>query len=300
MKRCALVVNPTKRVDRTALESTIRDLGWAPPLWLETTVEDTGHGQAQQALADGVELVVALGGDGTVRGVADALIDSGLPMGIIPAGTGNLLARNLRLPSRRAIDALRVGLTGRTREIDTLAIELDRDGDGAYEPAQTGVVIVGIGLDAEIMDSTPEALKQKASWLAYPFAGLQHINAEPAPVTLSFDGGPTSPARPVTSVLVGNCGRLQGGVHLMPEAVIDDGILNTVVVAARGGQWARVLGKVVTRSTTDSPVIQHRSARSVTVRCDRPTKVEIDGDVRPAARGMRVSIRPRSLKVRVG
>ncbi|GAB3586942.1 diacylglycerol/lipid kinase family protein [Calidifontibacter terrae] len=299
MKRCAVVVNPTKRVNRAPIDSMIRDLGWAPPLWLETTADDPGRGQALQALAEGVELIIALGGDGTVRCVADGMVGSGVPLGIVPAGTGNLLARNLNLPHRRATDALRVALTGRTREIDTLAIELDRDGDGVFEDAQTGVVIVGIGLDAEIMDSTSESLKQRASWLAYPLAGVQHANAEPTPMTVAFDGGPTTPARPLTAVLVGNCGRLQGGVRLMPEAEIDDGILNTVVVAARRTQWVRVLGKVLTRSTTDSPVVQHRTSTTVTVRCDRPTKVEIDGDVRPAARALRVTVRPRSLKVRV-
>ena len=73
----------------------LRDQGWAEPLWLETTAEDTGVGQAREALKAGVDVVIAAGGDGTVRCVAEVLAGTGTPMGLVPLGTGNLLARNV-------------------------------------------------------------------------------------------------------------------------------------------------------------------------------------------------------------
>ena len=98
--RAALIVNPTK-TDVHDLASTAdaicRFEGWSPPLVLETTVDDSGEGAATRALDEGVDVVIAAGGDGTIRAVASALAGTSTPMGIVPLGTGNLLARNIDL-----------------------------------------------------------------------------------------------------------------------------------------------------------------------------------------------------------
>ena len=122
--RMAVVVNPTKFDDnktdkpRAEITAVCAAHGWAEPLWLETTEDDPGYGQAREALAQGVDLVCALGGDGTVRTVGSALVDSGVPMGLLPAGTGNLLARNLSLPVGLS-HGTKVALTGVDSAIDT-------------------------------------------------------------------------------------------------------------------------------------------------------------------------------------
>ena len=87
------------------------------PVWHYTTVEDPGTGMAEAAAVAGADLVMVCGGDGTVREVCAELAGTGIPIGIIPAGTGNLLARNLDIPLflRAAID---VALTGQDRAID--------------------------------------------------------------------------------------------------------------------------------------------------------------------------------------
>ncbi|HWV50855.1 MAG TPA: diacylglycerol kinase family protein, partial [Microbacterium sp.] len=101
MHRVALVYNPIK-VNETQLKALVASIaeeaGWSPPLWLATTVEDAGQGVTRQALDEGVSAVLVAGGDGTVRAVAEAVADSGVTLGIIPSGTGNLFARNLGLP----------------------------------------------------------------------------------------------------------------------------------------------------------------------------------------------------------
>ncbi|HEY4421453.1 MAG TPA: acylglycerol kinase family protein, partial [Pseudonocardia sp.] len=107
----AVVANPI-RIEpgtRRRIESVCASLGWAPPLWLETTVEDPGTGQARIAIERGADVVLACGGDGTVRAVAQALAGTGVAMGLVPAGTGNLLARTLGNPDD-VTSAVRVAL----------------------------------------------------------------------------------------------------------------------------------------------------------------------------------------------
>ena len=104
-RRCAVVYNPTKISDQfcALLEDRLLRMGWVDTLWLETSSEDPGRAMTQQAVAEDVDLVIGAGGDGTVRIVADGLAHTGTPMGLIPAGTANLLARNLDLPLEDAI-----------------------------------------------------------------------------------------------------------------------------------------------------------------------------------------------------
>ena len=105
MSRAAVVVNPTKLEDDEAFRQSVRqamgDHGWDEPLWLETTAEDPGLGQAKSAVSAGVELVLACGGDGTVAACAEGVAGTGVGLAIIPLGTGNLLARNIGLPLGR-------------------------------------------------------------------------------------------------------------------------------------------------------------------------------------------------------
>ncbi|NKX51299.1 acylglycerol kinase family protein, partial [Arthrobacter deserti] len=97
-RRAAVVVNPIKKTDvdlRALVSKVCHDEGWSDPLWLETKVDDPGQGMTRQALAEGVDLVMAAGGDGTVRCVSEVLAGTETPLGLVPLGTGNLLARNL-------------------------------------------------------------------------------------------------------------------------------------------------------------------------------------------------------------
>ena len=98
--RCAVVANPTKLSDADAdlVRARLTEAGYPEPLWLETTAEDPGRAMTAEAVEAGVDLVLAAGGDGTIRMVAAGLAGTDVAMAILPAGTGNLLARNLDLP----------------------------------------------------------------------------------------------------------------------------------------------------------------------------------------------------------
>lgn len=305
MRRAAVIANPSKLADidqvREELLAVFRRWGWDDePLWLETTPEDPGRGQALDALAAGVDVVCALGGDGTVRCVADALVGTTTPLVILSAGTGNLLARNLRMKNKSFADSLQVALAGRTQVIDTMAVELDVNGDGVFDEPTTGTVMTGVGLDADIINSTNESLKAQIGWLAYPLAGGPHLRHSLHQMTVTYDDESPSPTRGLTSVLVGNCGKLTGGVRLMPEAVIDDGQLDTVELRADGVLgWLPLVTQVLSGSLTRTNAVRHRRSGSVTITSQTPALVEVDGDVVGPVHGIRVTIQPHSLYVRV-
>lgn len=329
--RAAIIVNPTKLTDPASTRELVRRIcaghGWADPLWLETTAEDTGAGQTREAVEAGVDVVCPLGGDGTVRTVGSELVGTQVPLGLLPGGTGNLLARNLRLPIDSLEAALTVALTGQETRIDTCRLDLVRpttaqlaeriedDDDPArnvdFEDAvddrsseevretHTFLVMAGLGFDAEVMAAAPEGLKARVGWLAYLVAGLQHLKGPQFTIALKVDGG-TPIRRRVRSVMVGNVGRLQGGMELLPDALADDGSLDAVLLSPEGlVGWAAMLGQLVTRRRLGHSRVDHVQGREIRVVSDKPVELEVDGDTLGAALAMRVLVEPASLLVRL-
>ncbi|NHN57232.1 diacylglycerol kinase family lipid kinase [Calidifontibacter sp. DB0510] len=302
MKRSAVVINPVKVRDLRAVKQEISAIfwgyGWAEPLYLETTVAEPGVSQSRRAVDEGVDMVCALGGDGTVRCVATPLLHTGIPLGVLASGTGNLLSRNLGLP-RSVPDAVRVALSGQSRQIDAMQIDIDRDGDGLYEEPQFGLVMSGIGLDAEILAATDESLKTKIGWLAYPMASRAYLRRRPVPMTVTHDGTEVS-RDPLTAVIVGSCGMLQGGITLMPDAQVDDGLLDAVSLRVDNLRaWVPLIAHTSLRRRGDSRQLSRSRARSIDVRTEDAAMIEIDGDIAGRARAIRATVLPGALVVRV-
>src|SRR5919199_4037432 len=297
-----VVANPTKFTDADAevewLEERSVELGWARPVWLETTVDDPGVGQTRVGVRAGAHAVLAYGGDGTVRAVASALTDTGVPLGLLPAGTGNLLARNLAVPFTDLDAALAVALTGPERRIDVGSAQIDVSGEDQPPRTETFLVMAGLGFDAEVMATVGHRLKQRVGWWAYVVAGARRLRGRQTKVVLQLDDSEALRRR-LRSVIVGNCGELTGGVRLMPEARPDDGRLDVVVVAPRGVVgWMAVTGAVLTRSRWGHPVVEHFTCRRVEVRAEKPLHVQLDGDPAGMARVLRAEVQPAALVVR--
>ena len=134
-------------------------------MFLETTEEDPGRGMTRLAVDTGVGLVIAVGGDGTVRSVAQGLLGTTIPMGVVPLGTGNLLARNLDIPLNDLDAALGVAMGGRSRSIDVGRVEYT-DGEGT-EHSTGFLVMLGAGMDADMIAGTDDSLKARVGWIAY-------------------------------------------------------------------------------------------------------------------------------------
>lgn len=302
--RAAIVVNPTKFDDVDAVHARVtalcREHGWADPLWLETTEDDPGGGQARQAIDAGATIVCPLGGDGTVRAVAAALVDSDVPIGLLPGGTGNLLARNLKLPIDSIEAALKIALTGRDDRIDVGMINVITPGTTQDEEKDYYfLVMAGMGFDASVMTDTPERLKAQFGWPAYVVAAMKHLGGPGFDIEVSSDGG-RSRRRKVRTVVVGNVGHLQGGLKLLPDADPDDGELDVVMLSPKDVLgWLSVGVAIATRRRRGHSRIEHNRVRTMTVKLSQNQEVQLDGDPIGPARTLRFAVKPRSLRVRI-
>jgi YegS/Rv2252/BmrU family lipid kinase len=290
VSRAAVIVNPAKLGDvarfRGQVRAAMAGRGWGEPMWLATTPEDPGEGQARTAVKDGADLVVACGGDGTVTACAAGLAGSGIPMAVVPAGTGNLLARNLGLPLD-VRGALHVALAGVNRELDI-----------GVANGRPFLVMAGLGLDAQMLGSTSEPLKKRLGWVAYVLAGLRHLQDRPMRVTLRADGGPPERRR-ASAVIAANVGRLQGGLTLLPGAAPDDGLLDVLVLTATGwAGWLAVLAQVALRRGAGGPGTRG-AFRELRIDADREYPWELDGELMGSTRQLAVAIGPERLLVRV-
>ena len=284
-----MVIHPAKHDDMDAFRAAVRkamtELGWAEPLWLETRPDDTGERLAREAVHSGVDLVLASGGDGTVTASAGGVAGSGIPLGVLPCGTGNLLARNLGLPLS-ADQALTVALTGSDRRLDV-----------GMANGRPFVVMAGIGFDAEMLGGASEELKTRVGWAAYVLSALRHLGDRPARVTLRADGRPPRRVR-ASGVIIGNVGSLQGGVRLLPDAVPDDGVLDVAVLPARGWVgWLRLAADVLLRRKTGR--LGHLACRELLVDVGRAWRRQVDGEVAGLTRRLRVTLQPGNLLLRV-
>ena len=318
--RAAVIFNPTKQgVDelRSAVAHAESRQNFAPSLWIETTVDDPGKGMALEAVGAGVDLVIAAGGDGTVRSVAAGLRGTGVPLGLVPLGTGNLFARNLDIPVNDQEDAIVLAFSGYDRAVDVIVADITRP--GGQSESHVSLVMAGIGIDAAMIANTNPDLKKRVGWLAYVDAGIRAIPAsKPFRVVHRMDGGRAHRSR-VSSMLIANLGYLPGNLELIPDAEVDDGRLDVVRLQPSNFFgwlmiWRRVAweNRVLRKSALGRQLIDltggdrrreiaYASGRSVDVVIEgEPQEFEIDGEEFGEITAARFAVDPGALTVRVG
>ncbi|GAA4785642.1 diacylglycerol/lipid kinase family protein [Microbacterium gilvum] len=299
----AIVWNPSK-TSRDVLEKGLEAAGGADASWYETTPEDAGQRPASEALAAGAQVVVAAGGDGTVRAVAERLAGTSAELGIVPLGTGNLLARNLGVPLTGPKAAFARILAAESREIDLGWIE------GTGIERQAFAVMAGFGIDAHMIVETDETLKSRVGWLAYVESLGRAVTAsETLALQVSVDGSAVEEVAGHT-LLVGNCGMLQGGITLMPDADPSDGELDLLLLSAEGVAgwldtfrsfvWDNGIRRLVGASETavSADTTTHARARSITVELPEPRVLEIDGEDLGEVTRFAIEVQPGAVRVR--
>lgn len=282
MKIC-LVVNPNagpgqfKRQLRNAQDHLLQQ--GAELKRYDTAQKGDATRLAQQAAAEGFEVVVAVGGDGTLNEVVNGLVGSDVALGVLPAGTGNVFAAEVGIPiwtplSPDAIfKAANIITGGQRRRLDVGKVTLEDDSCRYF------LMWCGIGLDAAIAQSkktggAPRSLNY-VSWVisgimvAYDFLGT--------PATLTTDDGEEKER---VLMAVASNGQLYGRVwRLAPEAKMDDGLLDVAVMA--GHRWPstlkHVLGITLKRHIEDPDFHLHRTRRlSLTAKWPLPVHVDAE------------------------
>lgn len=310
-ERVAFIANPTKEGMAEVREQAMRacSIRYLPqPMWLYTTADDPGEGAARRAIEAGAQVVVAIGGDGTVRSVASALAGTTVPLAIIPLGTGNIFARNMDLPLGDVPALLRVALEGRNTKVDVGWLTIGRSKKGDDE-RHAFLVVAGAGIDAEMVADADETLKMKFGWLAYFVSAIKHMGGRRISAKVSVDGSEEVSGQ-MRSVLFANVGRLPGGLIIAPDASAEDGLLDVVTLDARAGivGWTGLFGNVIAQGAGfrqpavlkawGASRIDHARGSRITVEMDHLYKVQADGDNLGLARSVSVTVDPGALVVR--
>ncbi|WEO77688.1 diacylglycerol kinase family protein [Cryobacterium sp. SO2] len=296
-RRAAVIINPSKFGDlagtRSLVDAFADRCGWAEPAWFETSRDDSGVAAAVAAVADDPDLVCVMGGDGTVRAVASVLRGTGLPYGLLPGGTGNLLARNLGIPVNSLPDALEIAFLGQDRAIDVGLATFDDGEERAF------LVMGGVGVDADIMEQTDGALKKKVGWGAYVVAGGATMFRGGFGATLSVDGEEHASSDSLM-VLACNCSSVVANIELATGAQVDDGNLELVMLRPNAvAGWVGVAIDVATGMRNGMASLGQWSGRQFHFELDRPVLAEIDGDPVGETRSGRFGVDPGALLVRL-
>ncbi|MDU2421396.1 MAG: diacylglycerol kinase family protein [Bifidobacterium scardovii] len=310
----AFIVNPSKpqaAERKRHIKRFCAAKGLTEVEFIETRLDKDGHACALEALRNGADVIVAVGGDGTVRTVASAVSGTGHALGIIPIGTGNLFARNMGIPVDDIDAALTVATSHGSRHVDVGRLTLldDRNADHGH----AFLIIAGIGFDAVMIGDTDPELKKNISWLAYFVSGVKNLFAPKyrGNVTITSADGSTHTISGLAfrTFMAGNCGQIPV-FSLMPDASYDDGILDFEVIDTSGGLlgWANLFGDVVHQTITgkagSSPLstnstIDQIQGVSAEIMLEKPVLAQVDGDMLPATKHLRFDVERKSLCVRV-
>ncbi|MDI1288973.1 MAG: diacylglycerol kinase family protein [bacterium] len=267
------------------LRHVLADSGFSQPLWFEVAKSRQVPEVAREALSQGADLVFVWGGDGTVQKCIDALAGSGVAIAILPAGTGNLLARNMGIPIDLA-EAVQIGLAGERRRIDTGTVN-----------GEHFSIMAGAGLDALAMKDADKGLKDRVGRAAYLWTGARNLKSSPVRCKVDVEGRRFFSGK-MTCMLLGNLSQVLGGIEVFDDGSPDDGILEIGVVNAKSRtQWIRTLGRVVAGRADKSPFVVTTRGTKMTIRFDHAIPYELDGSVRKPARKLRIKVRPLSTTI---
>lgn len=313
-QRAAVVYNPVK-IDLAAVEAVVAAeesaAGWPETLWFPTSEDDPGRGATTDAIEAGATLIIAAGGDGTVRAIAEVVDEHGVEMALLPSGTGNLLARNMQLTLDDLQHSIHTAFTGTVRGIDLGTISIEH-GDGSTSE-HSFLVMAGVGIDAKMLAATNEDLKAKIGPLAYAVAVVKALfDRNQLRLEYTLDGRRHKTMRAHT-IIVGNCGTLTGNVLLLPDAVIDDGDFEIVTLRPEGLLgWGQIIVKVFWENgvlrrtrlgrrflTKEVKALNYVNGKDLHVTLSRPEEIELDGDGFGDAASFRATIKPQALRVRV-
>jgi len=288
--RCAIVVNPTSGKRRGV------QIGDHAQARLIAAGHDTlviqgenvalAHEQLQKAIADSVDTVLVVGGDGAMHGVLDLLADTDLTFGLLPAGTGNDMARTLDIPVKDHDAAIDIVLGGNSRCIDLASVG---------EDGTLVATVVASGFDSKVNERA-NAIRWPRGNMKYNLAIIAELRTfQPLAFSLTLDDGEVL-QRHAMLVAVGNGPSFGRGLRICEGAALDDGLLDVVVINPVSKlKLLRVFPQLYRGTHTSLPQFERHRVRSVTL--DSPDVVAYGDGERLGHLPRTVRVRPASLTV---
>jgi YegS/Rv2252/BmrU family lipid kinase len=300
--KATVIINPTAGAGRTGTIGVCGDL--ARSILGSSNYEadvrvTTGPSDAlafsQEAVASHASLVVAWGGDGTVNGAAAGVTGTSVPLAIIPGGSGNGLARDLRIPFDPA-QAMTIAATGQSRRIDAG----DLHGHLFFN-------VAGIGLDARIAGrlATHGHRRGLIGYILATVAEVRSYQACAYSISNVVDADGRGLAgdivdHPAMFIALANSRQYGSGAQIAPKALLDDGLMEAVIVAPMSAaQILRQLPAFFGGRLEEGPGIVMRSAASMDISCPSEISFHVDGEPRTAAGSIRLQTRRGALLVKV-
>jgi len=314
--KVAVIFNPEKvdkgRLER-AVDTALSQTNNPPAIYLPTSQYETGFEQTKEAIDEGCTLVLAVGGDGTLRPIIQALAGTEVSIGIVPRGTANALARNLGIPLGNMGRAIARAVTGTDRSIDVGVANLNFGGSRGSE-SHAFSVMAGMGLDAKIIMNTDSELKRRLGWVAYIDGGFRSLPSRFERMDVSVNSRASKTLK-VHSLLIGNCGFLAGNITLMPDARLDDGLLDVAYVGPRKiwnwiDFWNRVTWiswtvykirgwRQLSQKVENVKTLENLNGKSIEVWPEHPVHIQLDGDGFGMVHSASFEVLPHALKVRL-
>jgi diacylglycerol kinase (ATP) len=272
---------------RRELRKVLAAAGHATLLWYDVPKSSKAPKAIRRAIEAGADLIFVWGGDGMVQRSIDTIVEGAhaVPIAILPAGTGNLLADNLAIPADVA-GAVALGLQGVRQPLDVGILNGERF-----------AVMAGTGLDAFTMRDVTKSAKKRLGRLAYFRSGMNAVRRPPVQMKIRVNGKPWFSGK-ASCVLVGNVGTITGGIKLFPKASPVDGQLDLAVVTAKTVlEWARVFARVVTGRAGRSPFVRTTRATRVSVKMETTEPYELDGGDREPTKKLKFSVDARAITI---
>jgi YegS/Rv2252/BmrU family lipid kinase len=289
MKRVAVIAHSKKSIGGglPELRRRLEERDGIEVMWYEVPKSAKAGKRARAAAKEGADLVLVWGGDGSVQQCIDGLAGTGVTLAIMPAGTANLFATNLGVPSSIE-EALDIAFNGRRATLDTGVVN-----------GEHFAVMSGTGFDARMIGMVSGKTKRRLGRVAYVWTGLKAARAKPISMTVDADGS-TWFSGDATCLLVANVPKVIGGMEVFPDADPENGTLEVGLVTAHGlGQWAKVLMDVVGGHAETARYVHRTRARELNVKTKGSQPYELDGGARPATKELHFSIEPDAINVMV-
>ncbi len=311
MGRTAVIYNPEK-ISEARLRKLYRKVTDKELFLIPTDQETGGFESGKRAIELGMERIVVAGGDGTLRCVVEAVAEHDVVIGILPIGSGNILARNLKLPVNNLESCAHRSLSKSEYQIDLgIARVFDIHGN-SHHFFFTG--IAGLGMDARLMAATDKKRKRQIGWIAYLEASMKFLPLKFERFEVVIDDQPPRVLKSY-SLLVGNAGWLPGAISMMPDARLDDSRLDMAAIGPRKiWNWVDFISRVTWQNIVVRPLalgrrwldatanvktLENFKGKRISLTPKAPAPFQIDGDPMFEVTHAEFTLKPRGLRISI-